>query len=135
MFTVLEHLAPLYDAERPRFLLGVGAPADLRFAYEHGIDMADCVLPTRNARHATVWGQDDAKIHLTNAQYTADSQPIMPGCDCYTCASGYSRGFLRHQFKVGEPLAGSLASIHNLRYLTRICELYRSADLQKTSVH
>lgn len=187
MYKVLELLAPLYDdSGRPRFLLGVGDPPDLRFAVEHGIDMLDCVLPTRNARHATVWvhrpctcsakpgkasltaasrpasavdplrssltvpnvrlaggtrgndkirlackacgdtGYIDEKIHLTNAKYTEDPEPIMPGCDCYTCVSGYSRGFLRHQFKVGEPLAGSLASIHNLRYLTRICEEYRT---------
>ena len=125
MFTVLEGLAPHYDPARPHFLLGVGAPADLRFAYEHGIDMADCVLPTRNARHATVWTTDDAKIHLTNAQYTEDPEPIEPGCDCYACAEGFSKAFLRHQFKSGEPLAGSLASIHNLRYLSRICDQYR----------
>jgi queuine tRNA-ribosyltransferase len=126
MYRVLEFLAPHYDnSGRPRFLLGVGDPPDLRFAIEHGIDMLDCVLPTRNARHATVWVEADKKIHLTNAKYTKDPTPIMESCDCYTCASGYSKGFLRHQFKVGEPLAGSLASIHNLRYLTRICEGYR----------
>lgn len=125
MFTVLEALAPLYDPDRPHFLLGVGTPSDLRFAFEHGVDMADCVLPTRNARHATVWTTDDKKIHLTNAQYIEDVSPIMEGCDCYTCTNGYSKGFLRHQFKVNEPLAGSLASIHNLRYLQRICESYR----------
>lgn len=125
MFRVLEALAPLYDSNRPRFLLGVGEPSDLRFAYEHGIDMADCVLPTRNARHATVWVEGDKKVHLTNAAFTEDNAPIEQGCDCYACTSGYSKGFLRHQFKVREPLAGSLASIHNLRYLTRICESYR----------
>jgi len=125
MFKVLETLAPLYDPARPRFLLGVGEPSDLRFAYEHGIDMADCVLPTRNARHGSVWGKNDKQINLTNAQYSEDPLPIVEGCDCFTCASGYSRAFLRHQFRVGEPLAGSLASIHNLRYLERICETYR----------
>jgi queuine tRNA-ribosyltransferase len=131
MYTVLEHLAPLYkDDGRPRFLLGVGDPPDIRKAIECGIDMLDCVLPTRNARHATVWvrGEDgaDVKLHMTNAKYIEDPGVIDPGCDCYTCAGGYSRGFLRHQFKVGEPLAGSLCSIHNLRYLQRICESYRS---------
>lgn len=128
MFNVLSHLAPMYDDARPRFLLGVGTPSDLRFAYDHGIDMADCVLPTRNARHATVWGDHDQKIHLTNAQYIADPLVIQPGCDCYACETGFSRAFLRHQFKVGEPVAGSLASLHNLRYLTRICESLRSAS-------
>lgn len=126
MYKVLDFLAPLYDdSGRPRFLLGVGDPPDLRYAIEHGIDMLDCVLPTRNARHATVWVEGDKKIHLTNAQFVEDTKVIDPGCDCYTCTSGYSKGFLRHQFKVGEPLAGSLCSIHNLRYLTRICEKYR----------
>jgi queuine tRNA-ribosyltransferase len=125
MFTVLKALAPHYDPARPRFLLGVGAPADLRFAYEHGIDMADCVLPTRNARHATVWVDGDIKTHLTNAKFATDPLSIDPTCDCYACTQGFSRAFLRHQFKVGEPLAGSLASIHNLRYLSRICEQYR----------
>lgn len=127
MYRVLEFLAPLYDQSgRPRFLLGVGDPPDVRYAIEHGIDMLDCVLPTRNARHATVWTEDDKKIHLTNAQYIEDTEPIDSQCDCYTCSSKYSKGFLRHQFKVGEPLAGSLCSIHNLRYLQRICESYRN---------
>lgn len=183
MHDMLAYLAGLYDdSPRPRFLLGVGDPVDLRFAIEHGIDMLDCVLPTRNARHATAWihqsctcaqrvskaalagtsrpasgfdslrgsvdvppvrlpgtsqnkteirlackacGAGDKKIHLTNAQYTNDTEVIDPGCDCYACTEGFSKGFLRHQFKVGEPLAGTLVSIHNIRYLQRICEEYR----------
>jgi queuine tRNA-ribosyltransferase len=125
MHAMLEFLAPFYDPNRPHFLLGVGDPIDLRFAIEHGIDMLDCVLPTRNARHGTAWVRGDKKIHLTNAQYIEDKNVIDPGCDCATCQSGYSMGFLRHQFKVGEPLAGSLVSIHNIRYLQRICESYR----------
>lgn len=125
MYKVLRGLASQYDPKRPHFLLGVGDPVDLRYAIEHGIDMLDCVLPTRNARHATVWGSGDSKIHLTNAQFIEDAEVIEPGCDCYTCSNGYSKGFLRHQFKVSEPLAGSLCSIHNLRYLQRICETYR----------
>ena len=125
MYAMLEFLAPLYDPARPHFLLGVGDPVDLRFAIEHGIDMLDCVLPTRNARHATAWITGDKKTHLTNAAYLKDTQPIDPGCDCATCQAGYSRGFLRHQFKVGESLAGTLVSIHNIRYLQRICEEYR----------
>ncbi len=127
MHEMLEYLAPLYDdSTRPRFLLGVGDPIDLRFAVEHGIDMLDCVLPTRNARHATAWITGDKKVHLTNEKFKEDTEVIDPACDCTTCESGYSRGFLRHQFKVGEPLAGTLVSIHNIRYLQRICEEYRS---------
>ncbi len=129
MHDILEFLAPLYDdSARPRFLLGVGDPIDLRFAIEHGIDMLDCVLPTRNARHATAWITGDKKVHLTNAKFAKDTEVIDPGCDCATCQSGYSKGFLRHQFKVGEPLAGTLVSVHNIRYLQRICEEYRNGN-------
>ena len=125
MHEMLKYLVPHYDPNRPHFLLGVGDPTDIRYAIEHGIDMLDCVLPTRNARHGTAWITGDKKIHLTNAAYTSDRKSIDPTCDCATCVQGYSRGFLRHQFKVGESLAGSLVSIHNLRYLQRICEEYR----------
>ena len=143
MWSIMELLAPYYDQSRPRFLLGIGDPRDVRHGIENGIDMFDCVLPTRNARHGTVWVADqvssgndplepaantptiDRTMHLTNAAFAADPGVIDPTCDCYTCKHGYSKGFLRHQFKVGEPLAGSLASIHNLRYLERICEGYR----------
>jgi queuine tRNA-ribosyltransferase len=128
MVTVLEQLAPYYDPDRPRFLLGVGAPKDLRAAIENGIDMLDCVLPTRNARHATVWVEGDKSVHLTNSRFESDFGPVDNNCDCYSCSNGFSSSFLRHQFKVHEPLAGSLASMHNLRYLTRICESYRKTS-------
>jgi queuine tRNA-ribosyltransferase len=109
--------------------MGVGDPIDVRHAFARGIDMMDCVLPTRNARHGQVWFSDknsqDLKMHLTNKQFEADPAPIMEGCDCTTCLSGISRGFLRHQFKIGETIAGTYASIHNLRYLQRIAEELR----------
>lgn len=126
MNQVIDFLAPLYDPARPRYLMGIGEPVDVRYGIEHGVDMFDCVLPTRNGRHGLVWTDGDSKLHLTNQQYAEDGQVIDQDCDCYTCKSGYSRGFLRHQFKVGEPLAGSLASIHNLRYLARLTEAYRN---------
>jgi queuine tRNA-ribosyltransferase len=127
MHEMLEYLATLYgDDPRPRFLLGVGDPVDLRKAIECGIDMLDCVLPTRNARHGTAWITGDQRVHLTNEKFATDTEVIDPACDCTTCQAGYSRGFLRHQFKVGEPLAGTLTSIHNIRYLQRICEEYRN---------
>lgn len=127
MHNMLAFLADHYDdSARPRFLLGVGDPRDLRFAIEHGIDMLDCVLPTRNARHGTVWTECDKRVHLTNEKFATNASVIDENCDCYTCQNGFSKGFLRHQFKVGEPLAGTLASIHNIRYLQRICEQYRS---------
>jgi queuine tRNA-ribosyltransferase len=126
MTEVLEHLAPRYEAAKPRFLLGVGTPEDLHIAVNNGIDMLDCVLPTRNARHATVWTTASQKIHLTNERFLTATEPIEVGCDCYSCSSGFTKAFLRHQFKVGEPLAGTLASIHNLRHMSRLCEAYRS---------
>lgn len=127
MHSMLEFLAPLYDdSPRPRFLLGVGDPGDLRKAIECGIDMLDCVLPTRNARHGSVWVSGDERLNLKSEKLTRDTGVIDEGCDCYACQEGFSRGFLRHQFKVGEPLAGTLASIHNIRYLQRICEEYHT---------
>jgi queuine tRNA-ribosyltransferase len=125
MHDMLNYLGPLYADDRPRFLLGVGDPRDLRYAIEHGIDMLDCVIPTRNARHGNAWVTGDKKMNLTNAKYIDDPSVMDAECDCTTCLGGYSRGFLCHQFKVKEPLAGSLVSIHNIRYLQRICEEYR----------
>ncbi|MDZ7785768.1 MAG: tRNA guanosine(34) transglycosylase Tgt [Candidatus Saccharibacteria bacterium] len=237
MHDMLEYLAPLYDPDKAHYLMGVGDPIDFRFAIEHGIDMVDCVMATRNARHGTAWihkpctctnktgkaglsgasraisdssslrgsrtvrevplartsqknfatstecktcGGGDKKINLNNQQFTEDATVIDPECDCTTCKvphhtclngaelrsatpvasstsslvrssttsqmpeppgiteqsssghcfrcgealTGFSRGFLRHQFKVNESLAGSLVSIHNIRYLNRIAEQY-----------
>lgn len=126
MHDMLEFLAPLYDPTKVHYLMGVGEPNNLRFAIEHGIDMFDCVLPTRNGRHGSVWANGDKKLNLNNEQFSADKGPIDKTCDCHTCQQGYSRGLLRHLFKSGDPLAGKLASIHNLRYVQRICEQYRA---------
>ncbi|MBI2285620.1 tRNA-guanine transglycosylase [Candidatus Saccharibacteria bacterium] len=125
MYEMLEFLAPMYDARRVRYLMGIGEPKDMRFSIEHGIDMFDCVLPTRGGRHGSAWITGDKKLNLSNAAFAKDAGPIDKKCDCYTCKTGYSRAFLRHLYKVNDPLAGSLASIHNLRYLNRICESYR----------
>lgn len=125
MHGMLDFLAPLYDPAKIRYLMGVGEPSNMRFAIEHGIDMFDCVLPTRNGRHGTVWISGDKRLNLKNTGHSTDTQPIDKKCDCYACQQGYSRAYLRHLFKVADPLAGRLASIHNLRYLQRICEEYR----------
>lgn len=125
MYDMLKHLAPLYDPSRVRYLMGVGEPVDMRLAIENGIDMFDCVLPTRNGRHGQVWVSGDKKLNLANLRFAADPGPIDKYCDCNTCQTGYSRAFLRHLFKVADPLAGSLTSVHNLRYLNRLCEQYQ----------
>ncbi len=126
MHDMLEFLEPLYDLTKAHYLMGVGDPIDFRFAIKHGIDMMDCVLPTRNARHGSVWSSGDIRMNLKSERFTNDSKVIDPECDCATCIDGFTRGFLRHQFKVNESLAGSLASIHNIRHLNRIAEEYRS---------
>ncbi len=124
MHDMLRYLSTLYDPDKIRYLMGVGDPVDLKFAIENGIDMADCVLPTRNARHGSVW-TGGGKLNLKTANFASDQGPIEQGCDCSTCRSGYSRAFIRHLYKTDNPLAGTLASIHNLRFLQRLCENYR----------
>jgi queuine tRNA-ribosyltransferase len=125
MHDMLEFLSTLYDVDKIRYLMGVGRPNNMRFAIENGIDMFDCVLPTRNGRHGSVWITGDKRLSLKNGAFATDKGPIDKKCDCYTCQQGYSRAFLRHLFKVNDPLAGKLASLHNLSYLQRICEEYR----------
>lgn len=126
MHKMLEFLAALYDPNKVRYLMGVGDPIDVRFAIKNGIDMMDCVLPTRNGRHGSVWIADNKKINLKNAEFAADSSVIDDNCDCYSCQKGYSRAVIRHLFKSNDPLAGTLCSLHNLRYLHKIFEEYRS---------
>lgn len=125
MHEMLDFLSRLYDPHRLRYLMGVGDPIDLKKAIEMGIDMADCVMPTRNARHGSAWIGNFQKINLKNTVFAGDFSPIEQSCDCQTCQSGYSKAFLRHLYKTENPLAGSLVSIHNLRFLQRICEQYR----------
>lgn len=125
MHQMLKLLSTLYDPGKVRYLMGVGDPIDFKYAIENGIDMMDCVMPTRNGRHGTVW-VNGKKLNLKNLTFADAAMPIDKRCDCYTCTKGYSRALLRHLFKVEDPLAGTLASIHNLRYLARICEDYQA---------
>lgn len=124
MHDMLKFLADKYDGNRPRYLMGVGHPIDLRFGIEHGIDMFDCVLPTRNGRHGTVWVDGDVQVNLRAEKFKDDFGVLDDNCDCQTCRGGYTRAYLRHLIKARESLAGTLLSIHNLRYLQRICESY-----------
>jgi len=122
MHAMLDFLAPLLDPAKAHYLMGVGDPIDMRHAIQRGIDMFDCVLPTRNARHGSLWITGDKKLNLNNAAHAADPGPIDKNCDCHACVAGYSRAYLRQLFKTNNPLGGSLASIHNLRYVQRICK-------------
>lgn len=125
MYDMLDFLADKYDPKRPHYLMGVGSPVDMRYAIEHGIDMMDCVMPTRNARHGTVWISGDKSVSLKAERFKSDSNQLDSDCDCYTCKSGYSRAYLRHLVRAKEVSAMTLLSIHNLRYLQRICEGYQ----------
>lgn len=114
---VVRSVAPLLPAECPRYLMGVGTPRDLLVAVAAGIDLFDCVIPTRNGRNA--WAFTPAgSIRLRNQVHRADGGPIQPGCDCPACRR-FSRGYLRHLFMTDEMLGPVLVSIHNLRFIQR----------------
>jgi queuine tRNA-ribosyltransferase len=111
--------------DRPRYLMGVGTPADLVEAIARGIDMFDCVLPTRIARNGSILTQG-GRLNLRNRRFIEDDGPPDPSCDCYTCQR-FGRAYLRHLFMAGEILGHRLASIHNLRMLVRLVQQLRSA--------
>lgn len=115
MHRLLAQVGPRMDPQRPHYLMGVGTPLDLIVAIGSGIDLFDCVMPTRNARNGQAfvpWG----KLTLKNARYREDPLPIDPGCSCPACGGGYSRAYLRHLFLAREILALRLITQHNLRY-------------------
>jgi queuine tRNA-ribosyltransferase len=111
---VLEGLAPELPAERPRYLMGVGTPADLVKAVARGIDMFDCVIPTRHARNGQLF-TSEGPLNIRNSRFQADLGPIDPRCGCYAC-SHYSRSYLRHLQQCNEILGARLATIHNLYF-------------------
>jgi len=121
MYKVIEWVAPLLPKDKPHYLMGIGEPEDIVFAVEHGFDMFDCVLPTRLARHGTVWLTSDykkfSKIDLRKSKFALDKNPIMKGCQCSTCKAGYSRAYLSHLIREKEMLGMRLLSIHNLYFL------------------
>lgn len=125
-FAMLEHSVAELPADRPRYFMGLGVPRDLVDAVDRGVDIFDCVLPTRNARNARVF-HPGGDLNLRNAAHATDRTPIQEDCDCTSCRSGFSRGYLHHLFKQNEILASILASIHNVRYLIRLCEEMRRA--------
>jgi queuine tRNA-ribosyltransferase len=111
--------------DRPRYLMGVGDPAAIVEAIALGIDMFDCVLPTRLARHGTLL-TDDGRVNLRNAQWAEASDPPDPSCACSTCAR-WSRGYLRHLLLTGEPTAGRLLTVHNLHWLLELVRAIRAS--------
>ncbi len=123
---MLDHTAPQLPEDRPRYLMGVGRPEDLVEAVARGVDMFDCVMPTRNARNGHFF-TSTGTIRIRNAQYERDLRPIEEGCDCYSCANGFSRSYLRHLDRCNEMLAPMLGTLHNLRYYQRLMAQIRAA--------
>lgn len=117
----------LLPSNKPRYLMGVGTPEDLLEIVARGIDMADCVLPTRNARHGSFFTKYGKKI-IKNKEFETDYRPLDEECDCYACKN-HSRAYIRHLYREGEANAAILLSIHNIRYLVRLSELIHNAIL------
>ncbi len=127
MYELLAHTAPLLPEEKPRYLMGVGTPLDIVTGIGQGIDMFDCVLPTRNARNGTLY-TSTGKINIRGARYAEDDAPLDPACGCYVCRT-FSRAYLRHLFVSGELLSYRLNSLHNLTYFLSLTRRAREAVL------
>ncbi|MFM7122223.1 MAG: tRNA guanosine(34) transglycosylase Tgt [Fluviibacter sp.] len=125
MMRILAHTAPQLPTDKPRYLMGVGTPEDLMDSVEQGIDMFDCVMPTRNARNGHLFTRfGDVKIK--NARFKTEQGPLDPTCSCYTCQN-FSRAYLHHLFRAGEILSSILNTIHNLHYYQTLMAEIRSA--------
>jgi len=124
MYQTLEVLEARLPATLPRYLMGVGFPADLVAAVERGVDLFDCVAPTRGGRNGSAF-TPEGTLNIRNAAYRTDAGPLDPSCDCETCTT-YSRGYLRHLFTAGELLGLRLLSLHNVRYLIRLAAEMRA---------
>ena len=125
MLRILRHTAPQLPADKPRYLMGVGTPEDLVDAVEQGIDMFDCVMPTRNARNGMLFTRY-GNIKIKNAQYRLDTRPLDEQCPCYTCRN-FSRAYLHHLHRIGEILGARLNTIHNLFYYQELMAGMRAA--------
>jgi len=125
MFTALDAALPELPPQTPKHLLGVGVPAQMIEAVKRGVDLFDCVLPTRNARHGLLYTWEGI-VRINNAQYREDSRPLSEQCDCPACTH-YSRAYLHHLFRLGEATAWRLLSLHNLRFFAQLMEQIREA--------
>ncbi len=128
MHELLPHVAPRMPFHKPRYLMGVGTPTDLIIAIDCGIDMFDCVMPTRVARNGTIYTWS-GKVSIKRNEFREDSSPLDPECDCYTCLN-YSKSYLRHLFLSGEILGSRLNTIHNLHFYMKLMEKSREAIAQ-----
>jgi queuine tRNA-ribosyltransferase len=128
MLRILQHTAPRLPADKPRYLMGVGTPEDIVEAVRAGIDMFDCVLPTRNARNGWLYTSTGV-LKLRNARYREDLRAVDAECDCYTCTN-FTRAYLHHLQRVNEILGARLNTLHNLRYYQNLMRALRDAIAQ-----
>lgn len=129
MYSVLPQITPEMPKNKPRYLMGVGKPIDLLESVNAGIDMFDCVMPTRVARNGKVYTHN-GEINIKRAQYKKDTRPLDENCECYTCKN-HSRAYLRHLFATGEILSSVLLSTHNVHFYINILEEFREVILNK----
>lgn len=125
MYRIIDVVEPYMPVNKPRYLMGVGTPSNIIEAVARGVDMFDCVMPSRNARHATLFTWKGV-MHVTNKCYETDSRPIDEECGCPVCRN-FSRSYVRHLFKAGEMLGGRLAVMHNLYFYNTLMEKIRDA--------
>ena len=125
---IVEYTTPLLPHDKPRYLMGVGTPEDLLDGIIRGIDMFDCVIPTRNARHGSFFTRSGRKI-IKNKEFEFDSTPLDENCDCYACKN-HTKAYIRHIYRQGEANAAILLSMHNIRFLIKIMEEARDAILK-----
>ena len=125
MYETIENVEPFMPEDRPRYVMGVGTPANIVEAVRRGVDLFDCVMPSRNARHAHVFTFDGCR-NMLNAKYALDTSPIDPRCSCPVCKS-FTRAYIRHLFKSGEMLGMRLAVLHNLYFYNNLMEKIREA--------
>lgn len=133
MYHIIEQIEPFMPKEKPRYLMGVGTPSNIIEGVARGIDMFDCIIPSRNARHGTIFTWDGI-LHITNADYETNAQPLDSKCDCPVCRN-FSRAYIRHLFKAKEQLAGRLAVTHNLYFYNTLLEKIRDALDDGTFAH
>jgi queuine tRNA-ribosyltransferase len=125
MQRMLNAIQPMLPHDKPHYLMGVGTPEDLVFGVKQGIDMFDCVMPTRNARNGWLFTRF-GDIKIKNAKYRTDTAPLDPSCSCYTCQN-FSRAYLHHLYKIGEILGARLNTIHNIHYYLTLMDEIRTA--------
>src|SRR5690606_4254462 len=130
MYKVVEATATQLPSDRPRYLMGAGTPEDLVECVARGIDMFDCVMPTRNARNGQLF-TSERKVNIRNARYADDPRPPDPACGCYTCRH-HSRAYLRHLYMAGEATAHTLNTLHNLTFYLDTMRRIRDAIALRT---